>query len=207
MRPEAAVRPRGGAAGVRTGTGPRVLASVLTPSVALAIWERTLSPRLVRLLTDIAPDRLPSFEAEAVSVERIADRMDAAAAAAGASAHLDAPVLREDVVLLARTFAELMSIDALSIRLEPVRDDACRKFHLDRCTLRLIATYLGPGTDYAIADGTDPPDDVRRVPTGAAAVFKGSLSPGPAPRVLHRSPPIEGSGIARLVLVLDDPRT
>ena len=121
-----------------------------------------------------------------------------------------------DIEALAKRFAELTGQltgqltgkSSLRVRLEGVTTNACKKVHADYTDVRLITTYAGPGTDY-VPYG-DPGCCLERVPTGAIALFKGRLfarlvsEDGHQP-CLHRSPPIEGSGEARLVLVIDTP--
>ncbi|MEO1549526.1 MAG: DUF1826 domain-containing protein, partial [Pseudomonadota bacterium] len=60
------------------------------------------------------------------------------------------------------------------------------------------------GTQYGISvDGTEPAR-VFTVQTGAPILLRGTEWPEePKSGLLHRSPPIEGSGETRLVLVLD----
>jgi hypothetical protein len=114
--------------------------------------------------------------------------------------------LRDDIVLLARRYALFMQVDAVRLRLEAVTTNACRKIHADYTDLRLITTYHGPGTDY-LPVGAEPVEDkLLRMTTGHIGLFKGKLfAEGHAP-CLHRSPPIEGTGKARLVLVIDTPQ-
>lgn len=91
---------------------------------------------------------------------------------------------------------------ACTFRLEHVTDDACRKFHKDETDFRLITTYLGRGTqwrDTAIGEGAD---RIRELPAYAMAMLLGQRC-HLANRILHRSPPIEATGGARLVMVLD----
>lgn len=104
---------------------------------------------------------------------------------------------------LATRFAALMGCDTVRVRLEGVTGNACRKVHADYTDLRLICTLAGPGTDYTVGD--DPDAALQRVATGAVALFKGHMfAPGHS-ACLHRSPPIEGSGERRLVVVIDTP--
>ncbi len=121
--------------------------------------------------------------------------------------------LVNDVQMLAGKFSKILSVDQLKLRVELVRDDACAKFHRDNVRARLIATYYGPGTEYvtdedlkaeSAPDNLAEPTDIHKVPTGAAVIFKGKKWPErPAQTIRHRSPPIEGRGITRLVIVLD----
>ena len=112
--------------------------------------------------------------------------------------------LIDDVAALADIFAGLMDAPYLQLRFDVVTDNACRKFHIDAVKARLICTYRGTGTEYGIArDGAEPPRIIT-VPTGAPILLRGKLWPeSPRSGLLHRSPPIEGTGETRLVLVLD----
>ncbi len=116
-------------------------------------------------------------------------------------------VLVADIQGLANRFAELTGKSSLRIRLEGITTNACKKVHADYTDVRLITTYAGPGTDYAPHGTEDHGGDccLERVPTGAVALFKGRLFGEGHDPCLHRSPPIEGSGEARLVLVIDTP--
>lgn len=89
----------------------------------------------------------------------------------------------------------------LSMRLEYVTDNACRKFHKDETGFRLITTYRGPGTQWidARAAGAAP---IFQMQTFEIGMLLGQRR-GREGRILHRSPPIEGTGESRLVLVVD----
>lgn len=112
--------------------------------------------------------------------------------------------LYADIASLADAFAGLMSARFLRLRLDVVTTNACRRFHVDAITARLVCTYRGTGTQYGISvDGTDP-SEVSTVSTGCPILLRGTQWPAkPDAGLLHRSPPIEGTGEARLVLVLD----
>ena len=111
--------------------------------------------------------------------------------------------LAADIDDLVRRFAALTGKATVRLRLEAVDGDACRKFHADYTDLRLVTTYAGPGTDIRETQAEDAP--VTRIGAGDVALFKGKLFPGEPAVLLHRSPPIEGSGERRVVLVLDTP--
>lgn len=111
--------------------------------------------------------------------------------------------LKDDIARLSERFMELMRVNAVRVRLEGVTTNACKKVHSDYTDLRLITTYSGPGTNYAAhGDGNC---CLEHIPTGAVALFKGKLFGAGHRPCLHRSPPIEGSGESRLVLVIDTP--
>lgn len=113
--------------------------------------------------------------------------------------------LQEDMLDKVARFCALMQVPEVGVRLEGITGNACTKVHADYTDVRLIQTYAGPGTDYAPHGDADAP--LERVPTGWIGLFKGRAYPrqsasGHAP-CLHRSPPIEGSGARRLVLLID----
>jgi len=186
---------------VATGRGADALDGIGHPRVALAICERSLPPMLHDALARL-------------DLARIDDVVTGIAAAAAAAAAADAPdeLLRDagypdvvadglaaDIAVLARRHARLTGTDRLTLKLEVVETDACRRFHADYVALRMLCTYVGPGTQWhAIAD----PDTIGQVPTGAVAIFKGRMLLDP-PTVLHRSPPIVATGERRLMLTLD----
>ncbi|MFN3592920.1 MAG: DUF1826 domain-containing protein, partial [Thermaurantiacus sp.] len=117
--------------------------------------------------------------------------------------------LREMVSAHARRFADLMGAELVSVRIEGITSNACTRVHADFTDVRLIRTLAGPGTDHA-PDG-DPQAPLSRIPTGHIGLFKGRRYPGADgcchQPCLHRSPPIEGTGLRRLVLVIDTGRT
>lgn len=110
-------------------------------------------------------------------------------------------LLAADMMALATRFAHLIDTPRIRLRLEVVTGDACRKWHRDYTDVRLVLTYLGPGTQFRRIDGTA----IEHVPEQSVALFKGRLAPGCPGALEHRSPPIAGTGLRRLVLVLDGP--
>lgn len=111
----------------------------------------------------------------------------------------------DDVETLAREFAQILSASHVLVRVEWVHDDACRKFHRDAVRARLICTYSGPGTEYGVAKGGADPHHIDAVPTGSPILLKGKLWSGPAEcSIQHRSPPVEGTSMSRLVVVINE---
>jgi hypothetical protein len=110
----------------------------------------------------------------------------------------------DDIAALAEIFAGLMRARWLRLRLDVVTTNACRRFHIDAVTARLVCTLRGTGTQYGISTDGAEPRRVFTVPTGSPIVLRGTLWPeGPRSGLLHRSPPIEGTGETRALLVLD----
>lgn len=115
--------------------------------------------------------------------------------------------LLEDVVHLAEKFARIAKVDRLNLRLAVVESDSCRKFHADWVTMRLITTYAGIGTQWLDDEDAkrvsreEEATNIYTLATGDVGIFKGRLATDrPA---IHRSPPIAGTGVRRLLLVLD----
>lgn len=184
--------------------GPEVLARIGDPGVAAVIWRRPRDPLLAGWIDALPPHRLPRLRGR-VAARDLGAAVRDACAEAGLPFSLGRTALEADAGLLGLRFAEAMGIATLDARLEVVTTDACRRFHLDRVRARLLCAWRGPGCDYGPAIGPGQVSDVSRLPTGAAAILRGALWPGEATGLLHRSPPIEGTGATRLLLALDVP--
>ncbi|MDJ0275904.1 DUF1826 domain-containing protein [Sphingomonas sp. 2R-10] len=170
------------------------LDAIARPAAALAIWWRSL-PDALR--TALAALDLATVDDVSLDLDAGAP-LDATLRAAGYPDAV-AALLAADIGLLVRRHAALTGEDRLRIRLDVVETDACRRFHADFVTLRLLCSYVGPGTQWCRARA---PDAICEVPTGAVGVFKGRMLLDP-PSVLHRSPPIVATGDRRLLLVID----
>ena len=101
--------------------------------------------------------------------------------------------------------------------LTTVNTDMCRKFHTDINDLRLLCTYIGPGTLWlpdeivdgkALQAGKEDTEividaqQIQQVPTGDVVILKGALYAGANP-ILHRSPSIKEHGEKRFLLRID----
>ena len=186
-------RPDPAAHHVVQSAGRDALAAIHQPGINLAIWQRAVPGDVAAEIARLDLCCLPE-------VRLVAPAEALAAPLAAAMAAWGAPALLNDVLALAGDFAAIMATPAISVRLEAIAGDACRRWHADYVTARLITTYLGPGTDW-LPDGAGE-GDARRLPTGAVAMFKGHGWAPDAP-IIHRSPPIAGTGQHRLVLVLN----
>ena len=91
----------------------------------------------------------------------------------------------------------------------------CRKFHTDINDLRLLCTYVGPGTLWLPDEAIDrnmltastqelliEEQHIQQVATGDVVLLKGALFENSNP-ILHRSPAIEASGATRFLLRID----
>ena len=185
------------------------LADIRSPDQDLVIWQRNLPGSLSTWLDGLDADNLPDL--------RVAVRPGDAQRAliphleeCGMPAGTMRDLLLSDVSDLACVFAEITHSEFVDIRLESVSHDACWKFHRDYVEARLLTTYRGPATQWvqpqhasqAIEEQRDFGGPMEQMTAGDVAVFKGSCA-GPGCGIVHRSPPIEGTGCTRLLLCLN----
>lgn len=176
---------------------------IARPGVAAALWQRRVDPDWQAWINGLARETLPQLRV-ILRPDRVRDAARAACDMAGLGESAARDWLIEDIGMLAEGVARLMRARFLRLRLDVIETDACRRFHIDAVTARLICTYRGTGTQYGISVDGEVPRRVFTTPTGAPLVLRGTLWPGDPPSgLLHRSPPIEGSGETRLLLVLD----
>jgi hypothetical protein len=189
--------------GVAVIDSPEGLDTFRDPGCAAAVWTRDVLPGFQDWIDGIEADCLPRgrliLRPDAV---RPAVAQLCASAGMPETPHRDRLV--DDIAALADMFTWLMTARWLRLRLDVVTTNACRKFHVDAVTARLVCTYRGTGTQYGNADKGQDPARIVTVPTGAPILLRGTLWPARTDTpFLHRSPPIEGTGEVRLVLVLD----
>ncbi|HSH86110.1 MAG TPA: DUF1826 domain-containing protein [Methylophilus sp.] len=131
--------------------------------------------------------------------------------------------LLADICLLVNLYADLMDCPLIGIRLEMLKHAMCPKFHIDRTGIRLLCTYLGPGTEWLDEAFCDRdalastrltheifnqslvlhPQGIRQAPEQALVLLKGSLWQGNQHGgAIHRSPQIAETA-TRVVLALD----
>jgi len=191
------------AVGVGVADAPEGLSAIHRPCCAAAIWRRQPLAGFQSWIDGLDGEVLP----KARVILRPGAVRDAAAEicdASGTPAGPERDRLVDDIAALGDIFAGLMRARWLRLRLDVVATNACRKFHIDAVTARLVCTYRGTGTQYGISTDGAEPRRIFTVPTGAPILLRGTLWPErPRSGLLHRSPPIEGTGETRLVLVLD----
>lgn len=188
---------------VASSTSPEDLSEIHRSDCAASIWMREPSEGFQAWIDSLDPDRLPKV--------RMILRPDGVRAALaevceqrGTPDCAERTQLIDDTAALATMFAELMDAEFIRLRLDVVQNNACRKFHIDALTARLICTYRGTGTQYGVGERGSDPAEIATIPAGCPIVLRGTEWPTDVePGLLHRSPPIEGSGETRLVLVLD----
>lgn len=174
---------------------PTIFRAARQPHTGLVLWRRPALQGLNRAIR--AALALPPFSNIAEGPP------DQAAWALLRDMPGDMHELGEDIAMLGRRFAAVTADHAIRLRLEHVADDACRRYHVDSVGLRLLCTYAGPGTEWI-----DPAGQRHQMSAFHVGIFKGTKFPDSAPRILHRSPPVEHlpeRRRARLLLCIDQP--
>lgn len=191
------------AMGVGVADTPEGLSAIHRPGCAAAIWRRQPLPGFQSWIDALEPKTLPKARV-ILRPETVRDAAFQICEASGMPDCRERERLVDDTAALADIFAGLMRAPHLRLRFDVVTTNACRKFHIDALTARLICTYRGTGTQYGISTDGAEPRRVFTLPTGAPIVLRGTRWPErPKSGLLHRSPPIAGTGETRLVLVLD----
>jgi len=185
------------------------LAAISKPGTELVIWQRDLPPCFREWLDKIDAWNLPDLRVliEPRDFRRALEPLlDECEMPSGNMRDL----LVEDVHQLVRGFADITGSELVDVRLERVSHDACWRFHRDNVEARLLTTYLGPATewvqpayaDQALQEQKQFEGPLERFGLYDVAIFKGRAA-GPSSGIVHRSPPIEGTGQTRLLLCLN----
>ncbi len=180
----------------------KALDAIRDEHISIALWQREPAIDLASVdMDEISDIRFIS------DIGALGGMLADALADAGYAEGRLRKALHDDIVSLASRFAGIMKSDAVEIRLEHITTNACKKFHSDYVRARLITTYSGQGTQWLDIDETadcdcGEPHNIQQMQTGDVALFKGRLWSSRAPAI-HRSPPIEGTGEERLMLVIN----
>lgn len=193
-----------------SGPDAGILSHIRLPGVELALWRRSPPPALVAALATGDPARYPDGRL-------LVRPADLPAALTGLLTGSGFPqvaggALAADIIDLGRRFADLFGLEAVDLRLEALAHDACWKFHRDHVPARLVTTYGGPGTEWvvpafgarAVEEQKDYNGPLERLSAGDVAIFRG-CQPGHDHGIVHRSPPVAGTGVTRLFLCLNLP--
>ena len=184
-------------------SGPSGLSAIHQRGTAATVWERTPLSGFQSWIDALPPEQLPRARV-ILRPEAVCDALLEIARLHGIPDRPERNLLIEDISALALIFADVMACELLQLRLDVIQSNACRKFHIDAVSARLICTYRGTGTQYGISEHGADPAQILTVPTGSPIILRGTRWPEtPLSGLLHRSPPIAGTGETRLLLVLD----
>ncbi|MEM6387557.1 MAG: DUF1826 domain-containing protein [Pseudomonadota bacterium] len=192
-----------GSSAVEIVHSPEGLGAIHERGCSAAIWQRPALPQFQNWIDTVAVPQLPTIRT-ILQPGAVRRAIHALCQSKGLPDCEERSMFVDDVAALVGIFASLMQSPYLRLRLDVIKTNACRKFHVDTLTTRLICTYRGTGTQYGIARDGREVETIQTVGTGSPILLRGSLWPVvPKSGLLHRSPPIEGTGETRLVLVLD----
>lgn len=195
---------------IAIGSSESTLNRIHDAEVSLAIWSREPLAGLGPWLDAHPSDRLP--EGHIIGpVACVAARLSALCDLVDIGDGPERRALIADVAQLARVFASLAGGPDVDLRLEAVDHDSCWRFHRDHVGYRLNATYRGPGTQWLPPELSDRAlrgqrryrGPLHELPRFAAGLFKGVTRAGPK-AIVHRSPPVAGSGQTRLFLCINE---
>lgn len=179
------------------------LRRIQEPGIAMVSWQRKVSETVLDWLAALDPGVLPQAR-QIVAVSGIGDAVEEALDRAQMPEGPGRAFLIEDITALANEFARIMDVPYMRLRLSGVSNNACRKFHVDAVRARLVCTYRGTGSQYGFAAEGNEPEEIFTESTGCPMLLRGlDWRETPVSGLVHRSPPIEGTGQTRLVLVLD----
>jgi len=184
------------------------LADILDPAINLCVMPRTLPAALQRFC------RAAMSEAVALRTSVRPSGHDWATLPATLRALPGFRAFCADLDLLIELLDLLLEPDAIGLRLQRLEGPMCPRLHVDRVGIRLLCTYIGPGSEYlddrhadrdllgqGNANALAHSDVLESVPTGAIALLKGDAFPGnEGGGVIHRSP---HDPSPRLLLSLD----
>jgi hypothetical protein len=181
-----------------------VLHAIRDKAISIAIWER----RPLLGLRDISLEGVRKVRFTE-SLGELPAQLERELKSAGLKKCAQRDLLAADIETLAQQYGDVLDLSAVEIRLEHVITNACKKFHGDHVTARLICTYVGPGTQWLDGEdakdcGCGDPHNIQQMNAGDVALLKGRVWSEEHPAI-HRSPPIEGTREERLVLVINPP--
>lgn len=186
----------------------------------ITVVERSHSKAITQYLQAAAPLLGKGFQCTVSAGEPVSERVLAQRLLPN---FVGRDALLADVEMLANLYIDLMGCPNLGLRLEVLHGAMCPKFHVDRTGIRLLCTYLGPGTEWlddqyadrsklgiSTANICDADSGLilnyagqHQVPVFAIALLKGSLWQGNTQRgLIHRSPAVAPNQI-RVMLAID----
>ena len=187
------------------------LAAIGTPSTELVIWKRALPHQLRDWLDQIPVRALPDLLL-LIKLDELRPALEPLLNQCGIRAGDMRDLLIADIAKLVQVFSRITASAHVDVRLERVDDDACWKFHRDSVDARLLTTYRGPTTEWvqpehgerAILEQQSFTGPLEHLDVHDVALFKGTKAET-GRGIVHRSPPIVGTGCTRLLLCLNEP--
>lgn len=189
---------------------PSVLRLWQEPGCQLALWRRSLAPRIVQELDRATLADFPLIRFTA-AIDEAGRKLGSGLVQSSLGETALSTALAHDMAHLVALFARATASEEVEVRLETVCDDACRRFHTDSTLARLVTTYVGPGTVWVPADHAreamqlqeNYSGPLNEIPRFAVGMFGGAQSRSGG--LVHRSPRIAGTGAFRLFFCVNRP--
>ncbi|QCI15333.1 DUF1826 domain-containing protein [Pseudomonas putida] len=191
------------------GESPKVMAEIFHDGVNMAVWQRRLPAQLEDFAALVISLGQPLADQRVVEVSEhepvlLPGLLPEAADLHGYEAFV------ADVTWLVSAYTYLLGARRVGLRLRVLQGAMCPRFHVDNVPLRLLTTYVGPGSDWLEEGAVErvglhlapaPVDNIQQLQTGDVALLKGEKWIGnEGAGLIHRSPP---SQQPRLLLSLD----
>jgi hypothetical protein len=183
---------------------------ILEAETSLVLWPRVLDGSISSWLDSVLRNHEPTGRV-LVTPKVVGRALRQITDEAGIPDSPESRWLLGDVADLVGLFARVSGWAMVDLRVETITHDACWRFHRDVVPFRLVTTYHGRGTQWvdsrdeegALRDQKDYAGPLNELTPGQVALFKGSLSARGG--IVHRSPPMAGTGRARLFVCLNTP--
>ena len=201
---------------------------ILNDNVQLAVWRKASTPKFVTELSDpsITAEQLPEFEGM-VTPDNVAEVLEIHLMCFYQNRALSDEGIEEliqDIELLVKGFSTISQSKSIYVKLRVTSSDGCAYWHQDFVPLRLVTTYRGPSTEFVAPEFSNDTllkkqfnsKHAQSLYHGDVALFKGrgysranlqgeTYKMLDQPGIVHRSPRLSGTGVHRLVLVLNIP--
>ena len=195
--------------GIETCDAADGLAAINELNMELVVWQRVLPSRLKTWLERLDASQIPDVRVLVKPSDfrrAIEPHLDECGMPPGDMRDL----LIGDIDDLVSAFAGITRSDLVDVRLDRISNDACSKFHRDCVEARVLTTYRGPATEWvqpqhaarALREQKQFKGPIEHLRNNDVAIFKGSCA-GPGSGIVHRSPPIAGTGRTRMLLCLN----
>jgi len=125
----------------QVSTDPMILSDIFHSSVSIAVWKRQIAPLVERYYEDVKGDLVLGIR-HVLHIDSLKQSLnDLLPDGAGKTEAID------DLYLLSDMLTCLFDCQSVGLRLAMVKEAMCPRFHVDNIPVRLITTYLGPGTE------------------------------------------------------------
>jgi hypothetical protein len=121
---------------------PSKLIKIFEPRYSIGVWMRDQSKTIEMIDTTILPKTFSIAEivkANDPCIDEIVKN--------SLGVHLN-KLWIQDIEFLIELYSDLLGVSKIGFRFAGLQSAMCPKFHVDYVGIRLLCTYLGPGTEY-----------------------------------------------------------